>query len=73
MGGTAEQEVDAIDKGCFERNRGMLKRWLAVCKEMHPNYMPEHIPDPRNLDWHRLAGDGGVLGDACKDAWRCRA
>ena len=50
MGGTAEQEVDAIDKGFFERNRGMLKRWLAVCKERHPNYTPGHIFDPGKLD-----------------------
>ena len=68
-GKTAAAEVEAIDKRCFERNRGFLDGWRAKFKQMfgeeeaHP-----HIPDSAGLNWHSLAGGGSGMQDACNQA-----
>lgn len=66
-GGTAAQEVEAIDKGIMVRGRGFLDGWLEVCNEMFPNFTPVNIPDSKNLDWDRI-NKGTAMSDASNQA-----
>lgn len=65
---TAQGEVDAIDKRCFERSGKMLFGWRATFEEMFPDDECPHIMDPKDLSWDRLAGGGTLMSDASPQA-----
>ncbi len=66
-GKTAEEEVDAIDKRCFERYRNMLDGWRAKFEEMFPGEDCPHIFSSSRLNWDTAAGGSG-MSDACPQA-----
>ena len=66
-GGTAEEEVEAIDKGIMVRYRGFLKGWGDLCKKMFPDFEPANIPDSSGLNWDRING-GTAMSDASPQA-----
>ena len=67
---TAEGEVEAIDKRLFARSRGWLEKWREVHIDMFGSndVALECIPSAKGLNWHRLAGGGGLMSDACAQA-----
>ena len=55
---TAKGEVEALDERVIKR----LQKWIKVWRDVHMKEFPEDeeglkcIPEPKNLDWHRLKG-----------------